>query len=166
MPVYDKNDLPHNSKKYTKNCAHCGIEFHSTKPQTKYCSNKCRTYAHLERGKARSSKRTKAELEKELKALKGEVAELKEQNEILVTLIGEFDKFKEKCIHTNSKKAKDVIEDYFEGMLGALYEYDYIKRVKRGELIAATLAYCTQRKFRNHTGIIEFITKQIKEMRQ
>ena len=44
MPKQFRNEVPHNSKCYAKNCKYCEKEFFSTKPFTKYCSDKCRVY--------------------------------------------------------------------------------------------------------------------------
>jgi hypothetical protein len=49
MPQLDRSLLPRNSRVTTHVCLHCEVTFFSTKPKTKYCSSKCRVYAHLDR---------------------------------------------------------------------------------------------------------------------
>jgi hypothetical protein len=49
MPQLDRSLLPRNSRVTEHICLHCEVTFYSTKPKTKYCSSKCRVYAHLDR---------------------------------------------------------------------------------------------------------------------
>jgi hypothetical protein len=49
MPQLERSLLPRNSRVTEHVCLHCEVTFFSTKPKTKYCSSKCRVYAHLDR---------------------------------------------------------------------------------------------------------------------
>ena len=56
MPVLNRSQLPHNAKVYEKLCPKCTVIFYANKPSAKYCSNRCKQRAYLDRKEKSSIK--------------------------------------------------------------------------------------------------------------